>query len=268
MIIDCFPFFNELDILEIRLNELYDVVDYFVLVEASKTQSLIDKPFFFEENKKRYEKFLDKIVHHKVDTYPNFTHLWGMENYQRNCISNGILKINGISKNDIAIISDLDEIVSKKSIEEIKKSKHEVGLVSLDFFIYYMNFKVTRKWDGPVYTKLEHLNSHSPQYFRNNKNNFPKLETDTSAGWHLAWMGGLEVMYKKMFSCIEPHDKSKIPPYENYVKIIEDCVKNKKFFDIEYNPNGDRFEMTNFEETEYPKFLVDNTEKFERYFYK
>jgi beta-1,4-mannosyl-glycoprotein beta-1,4-N-acetylglucosaminyltransferase len=47
MIIDCFPFFKELDLLEIRLNELDPVIDYFVLVEASKTQSKLDKPFYF-----------------------------------------------------------------------------------------------------------------------------------------------------------------------------------------------------------------------------
>ena len=47
MIYDCFPFNNELDILEIRLNILNDVVDKFILVEASKTQSLLDKPFYF-----------------------------------------------------------------------------------------------------------------------------------------------------------------------------------------------------------------------------
>ena len=60
MIIDCFPFFNELDVLDIRLNILNEVVDKFVLVEASKTQSKIDKPFYFEQNKNRYSKFLDK----------------------------------------------------------------------------------------------------------------------------------------------------------------------------------------------------------------
>ena len=62
-IIDCFSFFNELELLEIRLNILDQYVDKFVLVEAAKTQTLKDKPFVFEENKSRYEKFLDKIVH-------------------------------------------------------------------------------------------------------------------------------------------------------------------------------------------------------------
>ena len=92
MIIDCFPFFNELDLLEIRLNVLNDVVDKFVLVEASKTQSLIDKPFYFEENKDRYSKFLDKIIHVKITDYPKKDG-WAMENYQRNCIVKGLQQL-------------------------------------------------------------------------------------------------------------------------------------------------------------------------------
>ena len=88
MIIDCFPFFNELDILDIRLNVLNDCVDKFVLVEASKTQSLLDKPFYFEENKERFKPFLDKIVHVKVDEHPNVGG-GAMENFQRNRISLG-----------------------------------------------------------------------------------------------------------------------------------------------------------------------------------
>ena len=70
-IYDCFNFFNELDILEIRLNVLYEHVDYFVIVESSITHSGEEKPFYFEENKERYSKFLDKIIHYKVYDTPN-----------------------------------------------------------------------------------------------------------------------------------------------------------------------------------------------------
>ena len=66
MILDCFTFYNELDLLDIRFNELYESIDYFVLVEASKTQSFLDKPFYFEENKNRFDTFLDKIIHIKI----------------------------------------------------------------------------------------------------------------------------------------------------------------------------------------------------------
>jgi len=72
MIYECIIFFNELDLLEIRLNELKDVVDKFVIVEASFTFSSKPKPFYFEENKDRYSKFLDKIIYVKVEELPYF----------------------------------------------------------------------------------------------------------------------------------------------------------------------------------------------------
>ena len=68
---DCFNFFNELDILEMRLNILYDYVDYFVIVESSVTHTGLEKEYFFENNKERFSKFMDKIIHFKVTDTPN-----------------------------------------------------------------------------------------------------------------------------------------------------------------------------------------------------
>ncbi|MHB1696717.1 MAG: hypothetical protein ACYCSQ_01205 [bacterium] len=67
---DCFPFFNEFELLEIRLNELNQVVDKFVLVEATKTHQGKEKPLFYDKNKDSFKKFRDKIIHIVVD-FPN-----------------------------------------------------------------------------------------------------------------------------------------------------------------------------------------------------
>ena len=61
-VIDVFPFFNELDLLEIRLNSLDPYVDCFILSEATKTFSGLDKPLYYQENKERFKKFSDKIL--------------------------------------------------------------------------------------------------------------------------------------------------------------------------------------------------------------
>jgi len=270
-VIDCFPFFNELDILEIRLEELYEVVDFFVLVEASKSQSMMDKPFYFDENKVRYEKYLDKIIHIKVTEYPEFTHSWAMENFQRDLITLGLKKINEMNElnnEDTIIVSDLDEVISKNSINNIVKNNFNIGVVELDFFVYFMNFKANRKWKGPVFCKIKNFIGKSPQTLRNIKDGLPVLKTEKCSGWHFGWMGGFEKMYYKLFSCIEPLDKSKIPSYDDYVNIMNQSIKNKKFFNIDYNPNSESFKIVSSTEQEYPEYLKLNQQKFKQYFYE
>ena len=60
-IVDVFPFFNELDLLDIRLNVLDPYVDCFIISEATKTFSGLDKPLYYEENKKLLKSFIKKL---------------------------------------------------------------------------------------------------------------------------------------------------------------------------------------------------------------
>ena len=105
---DCFTFYNELDMLDLRLAEMNDVATYFVLVEATKTYAGNDKPLYFAENKVRYSKYLDKIVHIVVDDFPETNNPWVRENFQRNAIDRGIARIK--NEIDTLTICDLDEI--------------------------------------------------------------------------------------------------------------------------------------------------------------
>ena len=70
MIFDCFPFFNELDLLEIRLRLLNKIVDKFVLIESNRTFSLKKKKLYFLENKERFGKYENKIIHIIVKDTP------------------------------------------------------------------------------------------------------------------------------------------------------------------------------------------------------
>ena len=64
---DCFPFFNELELLEIRLQLLYEIVDHFIIVEMSRTQRGDKKEFILEKNLRRFESYLDKIKYIKIN---------------------------------------------------------------------------------------------------------------------------------------------------------------------------------------------------------
>ena len=121
MVYDCFPFFNELDLLEIRLNELDAVVDKFVLVEATRTFQKEPKPLYYEENKERFKKFEHKIIHVVVDEYPGFfakfriPTAWDYDNHQKNQVKKAL---KDCKPDDDIIISDLDEIPSAAKVTE------------------------------------------------------------------------------------------------------------------------------------------------------
>ena len=90
MLYDTFPFFNELDLLEIRLHELASVVDRVVLVEATRTHSNLPKPLYYAENRARFAPFADKIIHIVVEDTPDTADAWAIERFQRDCILRGL----------------------------------------------------------------------------------------------------------------------------------------------------------------------------------
>lgn len=107
MIYDTFMFFNELELLELRLNELNGVVDKFVLVEATRTFTNKPKPLYYAENKQRFSQFNDKIIHIIVDDSPDSDNPWVLDRYQKNCVGRGL---RNAAPDDIVVFSDADEI--------------------------------------------------------------------------------------------------------------------------------------------------------------
>src|SRR5579862_2641213 len=136
---DCFLFFNEIELLKMRLEELDEVVDYFVLVESAETQRGTEKPFYFTENKQLFEKYLPKIIHIAVEERHPELGLWERENYQRNCIARGLIHCR---TEDVILISDLDEIPRPSLVREVKNNpKHARNLsqysMALEMSIYF-----------------------------------------------------------------------------------------------------------------------------------
>lgn len=127
-IIDCFTFFNELDLLEIRLKYLYDTVDYFVIVEADSSFNGDSKEMVFKNNIDRFAPFMDKIIFVpiKMKSFENENKVaWKREEYQRNCIQEGIDKLN-LKDTDFVLISDVDEIPNKDVLIGFKNNTEEV----------------------------------------------------------------------------------------------------------------------------------------------
>lgn len=203
-------FFNELDIVESRLEYLYNRVDKFVIVEANITHSGKDKPYYFEENLSRYSKYLDKIVYHKAILNPSdydFTRVvtkddpsnpsWQVENAQRNKI---LEVLNQFPNDAFVMISDADEIPNKNSIDSAVKSisfSQPAVAFAQDFFIYNLNQKLADPWAGTVLTTNSFVKKQTPQWFRSNRSSFARVK---NGGWHISYTGSAESIQHKIDS--------------------------------------------------------------------
>jgi len=266
MIIDCFPFFNELDILELRLNILNDCVDKFVLVEASKTQSLLDKPYYFEENKERFAPFLHKIVHVKVDEHPNVGG-WAMENFQRNKISKGCDILN-LQDDDIIAVSDVDEIWNPNIAPQLQDFllKHNFISEAMRYFVFYLNLETVNKgWIGTVFCHYKNFNKITPQYLRNIKDEVPCIDFP---GWHFGYQGGKEKVYQKYLSCIEPIDKTKLPSYKSFCNEFDNRISDGGSFIFSDNLENDSVKLKKVKlNNDLPLFISRNLDKYSHLIY-
>jgi beta-1,4-mannosyl-glycoprotein beta-1,4-N-acetylglucosaminyltransferase len=225
MIYDCFSFFNELDILEIRLNTLNEVVDKFVLVEAPWTHSGNSKPLYFKENKERFKPFLDKIVHIVAAPPPisatatERESAWIRENCQRNEIKRGI---DNAQPHDILIISDLDEIpdpqIIKKIISSNNLNHHILNLNLYNYAFFLNNLCISSPiWTGgpqmltiATFRDPATYKSITPSEYAPKCANplpsatfirfAPHKKNVKNAGWHFSYMGGLKAIQKKLLS--------------------------------------------------------------------
>lgn len=229
MVYDCFTFFNEFDLLEIRLNELAPYVDRFVLVEATLTHQGKPKPLHFAENKHRYAEFLDKITHVVVESYPdNGGDTWSYENHQRNMILSGLSECR---PDDVILISDLDEIPRGELIRrDLEPDTTYVFRQRMSY--YYLNCVRSidlradpsgrYRWTGTTMTSYGNMSS--PQQMRNlsikaqrlfdgplrsrifwsayyKLRGFPvkgRVELVKAGGWHFSFLGGVEKIIQKL----------------------------------------------------------------------
>lgn len=209
MVIDTFMFFNEFDILEGRLEYLFDHVDYFVLVESNMTHSGESKPLLFMENAKRYKKYLSKILYfpfitskdqYNFDRVPVHDHdfeagTWKAENAQRNHINTAL---DIFDDTDVIIVSDVDEIPHRGCIQigrDYLANGWEVLAIQQTYYCYNFNQKLSYPWHGSVITSNAYAKKHGAQHLRNIKHSIPVI---SNGGWHLSYWGTVEEIQDKI----------------------------------------------------------------------
>lgn len=227
-------FFNELDLLEIRFEELYDHVDYFVICESTKTHQNNPKPLYFQENKKRFEKFLPKIIHHVFDPtiYP---HTWYIENEQRNQLKNGDFKM---SEGDLFLVSDGDEIVSRDLIAYLRENHSSIKCPHtciMQMSYYYIDTIVQepdhhKNWKGTVILPYSSYVNKPLNDWRALKDYFPNL---ANSGWHFSFVGGPEKVKTKIESYAHSEfnnsDYNSIDVIEKRLNALQDPLGRNEF---------------------------------------
>jgi hypothetical protein len=227
-IFDCFLFFNELEILSIRLKELYDVVHRFVIIEAPVTHQGKPKPLYFQENSERFRTFSDKIHHVVVRDMPEGEDNFQRENYQRHVLRGAI---TDALADDLIVVSDVDEIPNISALQEAAQRKSFLFL-EMGLHYYFLNLTAgpwIKAYCAPKSTidRMEDLSL--PRRREINYLTEFNGSADThllrNAGWHLTWQLGVEAIMAKLdafshseFRCFRQPDR------------IRRAMVNRRFF--------------------------------------
>ena len=255
-VIDAFTFYNELDMLEYRLQTLYGIVDYFIISEATLTHVGKPKEMYFEKFKERpiYEKVKESIVHIIVDDFPyNESNInchrneqWKNEKFQRNCLTRGLKQIN-LNGNDIILVSDVDEIPDPCTLKKIKTGEIELKTVAnfeQDFYYYNLESKMDHQW---YFAKLFRWQWFLTTNFTLDDIRMKGFHAIPKGGWHLSYFGDSRFISNKIKNFAHQEYNS-----NEYTEIdaIEHRIKNK--IDI-YNRNIEIISLKYHENTYLPK---------------
>jgi hypothetical protein len=247
MIFDCFTFFNELDILDIRLEELSPVVDKFVIVEADLTFQGNPKPFYFEQerqtNPKRYAKFRNKIINHHV-YFPRFIDgAWDREYHQRNAIGSAVAPL--AKPNDIIMVSDADEIPRRQSVASL--DPQPIQSVALDVFYYGLNVHSTDehtmravRWSD--FTTAQQVRTTIP------------IDPIQHGGWHFSYLGDPNHIATKFQSFA--HKELNRPDTTN-----PDVLRARMDAVVDLWGDGHQYEVVPVDDT-WPELVKANPERF------
>jgi len=281
-IFDCFMYFDEEIILDLRLNILDKYVDYFVIVESLFTHKGDKRELQFDL--KKFERFKDKIIYLIYDKLPKnlekvmdednkgeksrkyILNAAYRENGQRNFISRGL---ENAKEDDLILISDVDEIPNLENID-LNHIKKRIIFFKQDMFYYKFNLKLPNLiWTGTKACRKIHLKS--PQWLRNIKDRkYPFYRLDTifsetkyidvefidKGGWHFSYLQTPEQILNKIksFSHGEFNDENL-----NEKEIALKILNNQDIFG-----RGSKLNKVEIDQS-YPEFILRNKNKFTKW---
>ena len=289
-IFDCFMYFDEDLILDLRLNYLNKYVDYFVVVESKFNHNGERREPCFNINK--YKKFKEKIIYllvndvgnnfHKIHEQDDKNKVAGKnlmnavirENYQRNFIINGLSKAED---EDWIIISDLDEIPNLE-VNNLKDSKNNFVFFNQLMIYYKLNLYLQDfPWVGSKACKKKYLKS--PQWLRNIKDRiypwwrldilfsekkFSDIKLYQNGGWHFSYIKNPKDIEKKLKSYLH-HTEYELNPIGSN-KISELIRERKTVYNLKADMRSNKFQEGNLLQklnmSLLPSYVNENLDKY------
>ncbi|EJP64460.1 Beta-1,4-mannosyl-glycoprotein 4-beta-N-acetylglucosaminyltransferase [Beauveria bassiana] len=188
---------SELDFLEIRLDTLYNYVDYFIIVESPKTFQGDKKSLIIKNNWARFRRFHDKMIYHELTFPPSFNphRAWDYEDLQRDAMYTQVMPgltghkapVNG----DVMVVADVDEIPRPESLLVLRSCNYPRRL-TLGSKFYYYSFQFLHdgpEWPHPQATYYQGWRTLKPTNLRNGDGGFRPTRgrekgTLANAAWH------------------------------------------------------------------------------------
>ena len=268
-IFDCFMYFDEDVILDVRLNFLDNHIDKFIIVESKFNHKGEKREPQFDINK--FSKFKDKIVYILKEEIPDgieeikktddkdeiyrksIFNSWKRENLQRNNIIEGL---KNIDQNDWVIISDLDEIPNLNQIN-FKNIKNKIVIFKQDMMYYKFNLKLDNfDWLGSKACKFKDLES--PQWLRDikcknfnwwridtlfSKKKYQNIKIINNGGWHFSYLKSPEDIEKKLKSYLHHIDYDMNPLG---IEKIKEIIRDKKtIYNLKVDQKENKFNNQN-----------------------
>ena len=288
-IFDCFMYFDEDIVLEVRLNYLDKYVDQFIIIESEYNHKGEKRTPLFDINK--FKKFENKIKYILTNDIPpgiesikiddnkseiyrkSIFNAWKRENLQRNQISEGL---SDAQEEDWVIISDLDEIPNLSEIK-LKNINDNFVFFKQDMMYYKFNLKLEDyTWVGSKACKMKNLES--PQWIRDikdrkyswwrvdtyfSKRKYSNILFVENGGWHFSYLKRPKDIEKKLKSYLHHIDYDLNPVGE---KGIQEMINNKKtIYNIKADQKENKFDGTNklnkININLLPSYILENKDK-------
>lgn len=263
-IYNAFIYFNEIpELLEIRFAELYDIVDYFIIIESEESFTEVPKRAKFPYYKRRFAQWMDKVRYiniGKISKYIKGNDInirWKKQWFQYDQIKEGLYDAK---PEDWLFVGDADEIPRKESILEATEKKLN-NRTSIAFTIpyHYYYFNVRDRYNVLFRTihgrQMKYIDKVSKI-----RMGTPKTHNMNNSGWHFSYMGDEKTIKKKMESIPSSHITSKHAKEEKIrscKKSLQDILGRKK----------DRWEVVELDYS-YPQYILDNKKRFSKYIFK